>query len=122
VIQHEREDARSGKLDESKQRYCQKTAARTLADVVVGCDVFPGLLDRGRADAEMVGTMAARPIILALANPEPEIRPELAKQARPDASSRPAARTIRTRSTTSSAFPTSSAARSTAARPASPRR
>jgi malate dehydrogenase (oxaloacetate-decarboxylating)(NADP+) len=42
VIQHEREDARSGKLDESKQRYCQKTAARTLADVVSGCDVFLG--------------------------------------------------------------------------------
>ena len=84
VIQHEREDARSGKLDESKQRYCQKTAARTLADVVSGCDVFLGCSAAGVLTPEMVGTMAPRPIILALANPEPEIRPELAKQARPD--------------------------------------
>ena len=84
VIQHEREDARSGKLDESKQRYCQKTSARTLADVMSGCDVFLGCSTAGVLTPEMVATMAARPIILALANPEPEIRPELAKQARPD--------------------------------------
>src|SRR6187431_2400444 len=84
VIQHEREDARSGKLDESKQRYCQKTAARTLADVVSGCDVFLGCSTAGVLTPEMVATMAPQPIILALANPEPEIRPELAKAARPD--------------------------------------
>src|SRR5947199_2663566 len=72
VIQHEREDARAGKLDESKQRYCQKTAARTLADVVSGCDVFLGCSTAGVLTPEMVGTMAARPIILALANPEPD--------------------------------------------------
>jgi malate dehydrogenase (oxaloacetate-decarboxylating)(NADP+) len=84
VIQHERDDARSGKLDESKQRFCQKTAARTLADVMKGCDVFLGCSTAGVLTPEMVKTMAEQPIILALANPEPEIRPELAKGARPD--------------------------------------
>jgi malate dehydrogenase (oxaloacetate-decarboxylating)(NADP+) len=84
VIQHERDDARSGKLDESKQRYCQKSPARTLADVMKGCDVFLGCSTAGVLTPEMVTTMAEQPIILALANPEPEIRPELAKGARPD--------------------------------------
>jgi malate dehydrogenase (oxaloacetate-decarboxylating)(NADP+) len=84
VIQHERADAVSGKLDESKQRYCQKTAARTLADVMHDADVFLGCSTAGVLTPEMVATMAAQPIILALANPEPEIRPELAKQAKPD--------------------------------------
>jgi malate dehydrogenase (oxaloacetate-decarboxylating)(NADP+) len=84
VIQHEREDARSGRLDESKQRYCQKTAARTLADVVAGADVFLGCSTAGVLTPEMVKTMADQPIILALANPEPEIRPELAREAKPD--------------------------------------
>jgi len=84
VIQHEREDARTGKLDESKQRYCQKTNARTLADVMKGADVFLGCSTAGVLSSGMVETMAVQPIILALANPEPEIRPELAKQARPD--------------------------------------
>jgi malate dehydrogenase (oxaloacetate-decarboxylating)(NADP+) len=84
VIQSEREDAKAGKLDESKQRYCQITAARTLADVVNGADVFLGCSAAGVLTAEMVKTMGAQPIILALANPEPEIRPELAKAVRPD--------------------------------------
>ena len=84
VIQHERSDASGGKLDESKQAYCQKTAARTLADVVKGADVFLGCSTAGVLTPEMVATMADRPIILALANPEPEIRPELALAARPD--------------------------------------
>jgi malate dehydrogenase (oxaloacetate-decarboxylating)(NADP+) len=84
VIQHEREDARSGKLDESKQRYCQKTTARTLADVMPDADVFLGCSTAGVLKPEMVKAMAPKPLILALANPEPEIRPELAKQARPD--------------------------------------
>ncbi|HEY6356175.1 MAG TPA: malic enzyme-like NAD(P)-binding protein, partial [Burkholderiaceae bacterium] len=66
------------RLDESKLRYCQKTDARTLADVVKDADVFLGCSAAGVLTAEMVKTMAARPIILALANPEPEIRPELA--------------------------------------------
>jgi malate dehydrogenase (oxaloacetate-decarboxylating)(NADP+) len=84
VIQHERADAREGKLDESKQRYCQKTAARTLADVMKGADVFLGCSTAGVLTPEMVRTMGDQPIILALANPEPEIRPELAKAVRPD--------------------------------------
>ncbi|WIV97346.1 NADP-dependent malic enzyme [Kinneretia aquatilis] len=84
VIHTEREDAKAGKLDESKQRYCQTTTARTLADVVNGADVFLGCSAAGVLTAEMVKTMAASPIILALANPEPEIRPELAKAVRPD--------------------------------------
>ena len=84
VIQSEREDAKAGKLDESKQRYCQVTAARTLGDVVNGADVFLGCSAAGVLTAEMVKTMGSQPIILALANPEPEIRPELAKAVRPD--------------------------------------
>ncbi len=84
VIHSEREDAKAGKLDESKQRYCQVTAARTLADVVGGADVFLGCSAAGVLTADMVKTMAHQPIILALANPEPEIRPELAKAVRPD--------------------------------------
>jgi malate dehydrogenase (oxaloacetate-decarboxylating)(NADP+) len=84
VIQSEREDAKAGKLDESKQRYCQITKARTLADVVAGADVFLGCSAAGVLTADMVKTMADKPIILALANPEPEIRPELAKSVRPD--------------------------------------
>jgi len=77
-------EGRGDKLDESKQRYCQKTEARTLADVVAGADVFLGCSAPGVMTATMVKTMADKPIILALANPEPEIRPELAKEARPD--------------------------------------
>ncbi|GAB2731955.1 NADP-dependent malic enzyme [Melaminivora jejuensis] len=73
-----------GGLDESKARYAQDTQARTLADVVNGADVFLGCSAPGVLTAEMVKTMAARPIILALANPEPEIRPELARAVRPD--------------------------------------
>ncbi|MBA4176098.1 MAG: NADP-dependent malic enzyme [Leptothrix sp. (in: Bacteria)] len=84
VIQSERDDAKAGKLDESKQRYCQRTAARTLADVVKDADVFLGCSAAGVLSVEMVVSMARQPIILALANPEPEIRPELAKAARPD--------------------------------------
>ncbi len=71
-------------LDESKARYAQQTDARTLADVVAGADVFLGCSAPGVLTAEMVKTMADKPIILALANPEPEIRPELAQAVRPD--------------------------------------
>ncbi|MBL8526361.1 MAG: NADP-dependent malic enzyme [Burkholderiales bacterium] len=71
-------------LDASKQRYAQTTDARTLADIVKDADVFLGCSTAGVLTPEMVRTMAPQPIILALANPEPEIRPELAKQVRPD--------------------------------------
>ncbi|MBO9535559.1 NADP-dependent malic enzyme [Herbaspirillum sp.] len=77
-------EGRPGNLDASKQRYAVKTEARTLADVVNGADVFLGCSAPGVLTAEMVKTMADKPIILALANPEPEIRPELAKSVRPD--------------------------------------
>ncbi|MBP0598713.1 NADP-dependent malic enzyme [Herbaspirillum sp. LeCh32-8] len=77
-------EGRPGGLDASKQRYAIKTEARTLADVVNGADVFLGCSAPGVLTAEMVKTMADKPIILALANPEPEIRPELAKSVRPD--------------------------------------
>ncbi|MFN5049581.1 NADP-dependent malic enzyme [Roseateles sp.] len=84
VIRKGRQDAKDGKLDESKQRYCQTTEAATLAEVIAGADVFLGCSAAGVLTPEMVKTMADQPIILALANPEPEIRPELAKAARPD--------------------------------------
>ena len=77
-------EGRPGGLDESKAQYAQKTEARTLADAVNGADVFLGCSAPGVLTAEMVKTMAPKPIILALANPEPEIRPELAKAVRPD--------------------------------------
>ena len=75
---------RPGGFDESKQRVAQDTSARTLADVVQGADVFLGCSTAGVLTQAMVKSMARAPIILALANPEPEIRPELAKEARPD--------------------------------------
>ena len=75
---------RPGGMDPSKQKYAQDTSARTLADVVKGADVFLGCSTAGVLTGEMVKTMSTQPIILALANPEPEIRPEVAKEARPD--------------------------------------
>ena len=77
-------EGRPGGFDESKARYAQKTDARTLADAVNGADVFLGCSTAGVLTADMVKTMGKQPIILALANPEPEIRPEVAKAARPD--------------------------------------
>jgi malate dehydrogenase (oxaloacetate-decarboxylating)(NADP+) len=77
-------EGRPGGYDESKARYAQNTDARTLADAVKDADVFLGCSAPGVLTAEMCKTMAPRPIILALANPEPEIRPELAKSVRPD--------------------------------------
>ena len=77
-------DKREDKLDESKKRYQKATTARTLANVMDGADVVLGCSAAGAISAEMVKSMAPRPIILALANPEPEIRPELAKAVRPD--------------------------------------
>jgi len=71
-------------VDASKAKYAQETSKRTLAEVVAGADVFLGCSTGGVLSADMVKTMADKPIILALANPEPEIRPELARQARPD--------------------------------------
>ncbi|MBS0194628.1 MAG: NADP-dependent malic enzyme [Proteobacteria bacterium] len=71
-------------LDPDKQRYARDTAARTLAEIVAGADVFLGLSVGGILKAEMVATMAVRPVILALANPDPEILPEDARAVRPE--------------------------------------
>ena len=72
-------------LDESKKRYARETSARTLADAMPGADIFMGLSGPGVLTPEMVKRMAAQPIILAMANPTPEIMPEEALAARPDA-------------------------------------
>jgi malate dehydrogenase (oxaloacetate-decarboxylating)(NADP+) len=66
-------------------RYARKTDARTLGDVLVGADVFLGLSAPNVLKPEWLPQMAAKPLILALANPDPEILPEVAKKARPDA-------------------------------------
>ena len=71
-------------MDPDKERFAVETKARTLDEVMDGADVFLGLSAGGVLKPAMVKKMAGRPLILALANPEPEIRPELAKEARPD--------------------------------------
>ncbi|OZI38365.1 NADP-dependent malic enzyme [Bordetella genomosp. 10] len=75
---------RDAEMEPNKLRYAQKTEARTLADIVKDADVFLGCSTAGVLTGDMVKTMADKPLILALANPEPEIRPEIAKAARPD--------------------------------------
>ncbi len=72
-------------MDPDKERFAQPTDARKLADVIPGADIFLGLSAGGVLKQEMVSQMAARPLILALANPTPEILPELALAVRPDA-------------------------------------
>jgi malate dehydrogenase (oxaloacetate-decarboxylating)(NADP+) len=71
-------------MDPDKERYAKETRARTLDEVMGGADVFLGLSAGGVLTPAMVKKMAGRPLILALANPEPEIRPELAREARAD--------------------------------------
>ena len=71
-------------MDPDKELFAVDTKARTLDEVMDGADVFLGLSAGGVLKPASVKKMAARPLILALANPEPEIRPELAKEARPD--------------------------------------
>ena len=71
-------------MDEDKEQFAQDTAARTLTDVIEDADVFLGLSAGGVLKPEMVKKMAANPLILALANPNPEISPEDAKAARAD--------------------------------------
>ena len=66
-------------------RYARKTDARTLGEVLAGADVFLGLSAPNVLKKEWLPQMADKPLILALANPDPEILPELAKEARPDA-------------------------------------
>jgi malate dehydrogenase (oxaloacetate-decarboxylating)(NADP+) len=72
-------------MDDEKARFAQDTSARRLADVIEGADVFLGLSAGGVLKREMVAKMAPRPLILALANPTPEIMPEEVKAVRDDA-------------------------------------
>ena len=78
-------NGRAEDMDADKARYARDTAARTLGEIVAGADIFLGLSAGGVLKPEMVAAMAERPIILALANPNPEILPEHAKAVRPDA-------------------------------------
>jgi len=71
-------------MDEYKARYAKETNARTLSEIIEGADIFLGLSAGGVLKTDMVRRMNARPLILALANPVPEIMPEEAKAARPD--------------------------------------
>ncbi|NMM38211.1 MAG: NADP-dependent malic enzyme [Glaciimonas sp.] len=72
-------------MDPDKARFAQPTSARTLAELMPGADIFLGLSAGGVVKPEMVASMAARPIVMALANPTPEILPEEVKAVRPDA-------------------------------------
>ncbi|AJC18224.1 NADP-dependent malic enzyme [Pandoraea sputorum] len=77
-------EGRTVGMDPDKARFAQKTDKRTLAEVIDGADVFLGLSAGGVLKPEMLKNMAARPLILALANPTPEIFPEDARAARED--------------------------------------
>ena len=72
-------------MNQWKSAHATKTDARTLAEALVGADVFFGLSAKGAVTQEMVRSMADQPILFAMANPDPEITPEEAKAARPDA-------------------------------------
>ncbi len=76
---------RTERMNEQKEAFAVETDARTLADAIKGADVFLGVSGPGVLAGDMVKTMAKKPIIMALANLEPEIRPEVAKEAMPDA-------------------------------------
>jgi len=78
-------EGRTTLMDPIKQRYAKKTAARKLTDVMADADVFLGLSAGGVVKPEMVAKMAPNPIIMALANPTPEITPEEVKSVRSDA-------------------------------------
>ena len=78
-------EGRTALMDEFKGVYAQKTELRTLDDVIAGADVFLGLSAGGVLKPAMVEKMADQPLIMALANPHPEILPEDAKAVRPDA-------------------------------------
>ncbi|KIN91232.1 NADP-dependent malic enzyme [Thauera sp. SWB20] len=77
-------EGREPNMEPTKARYAQKTEGRALGDVIAGADVFLGLSTAGVLKPEMVAKMAAKPLIFALANPNPEILPADAKAVRPD--------------------------------------
>jgi malate dehydrogenase (oxaloacetate-decarboxylating)(NADP+) len=76
---------RKEEMDQWKSQFAIETEARTLGDVIEGADIFLGLSAPGVLTKEFAKRMASQPIIMALANPDPEITPEDAKEARPDA-------------------------------------
>jgi malate dehydrogenase (oxaloacetate-decarboxylating)(NADP+) len=76
---------RKEQMDQWKSRFAIDTKARTLGDVIEGADIFLGLSAPGVLTPEFAKRMAPQPLILALANPDPEINPDVAKRARPDA-------------------------------------
>ncbi|MEQ9362038.1 MAG: malic enzyme-like NAD(P)-binding protein, partial [Rhodospirillales bacterium] len=78
-------DGRTEDMTEQKAQYAASTNARTLAEAVAGADVFLGLSAGGILKKDMVESMADRPFIMALANPDPEILPEDARAANPQA-------------------------------------
>ncbi|MGO9230422.1 MAG: NADP-dependent malic enzyme [Bryobacteraceae bacterium] len=78
-------EGRTERMNAYKARYAARTEARTLAEALVGADVFFGLSSGGAVTPEMVMAMAPNPIIFALANPDPEIAYDVALAARPDA-------------------------------------
>ncbi len=78
-------EGRTELMDEDKIQFAQKTAQRTLAEAIEGADVFLGLSAGGVLKQDMVKKMAAKPLIFALANPNPEILPEDVKAVRDDA-------------------------------------
>ena len=78
-------EGRKELMDPNKARFAQRTAARTLDDIIGGADVFLGLSAGGVLTRAMVGSMAPKPLILALANPTPEILPEEVRAVRGDA-------------------------------------
>ncbi|XQU69608.1 Malic enzyme [Cupriavidus sp. H18C1] len=78
-------EGRTELMDPEKARFSQKTDKRKLAEVIDGADIFLGLSAAGVLKQDMVQRMADRPLVLALANPNPEIMPEQVKEVRPDA-------------------------------------
>jgi malate dehydrogenase (oxaloacetate-decarboxylating)(NADP+) len=78
-------EGRNELMDPRKARYAIPTEARTLGEVMPGADIFLGLSAGGVLKPEMMATMAPKPLVLALANPTPEILPELVRKIRPDA-------------------------------------
>jgi malate dehydrogenase (oxaloacetate-decarboxylating)(NADP+) len=76
---------RTEEMDDNKARYAQPTSARSLAELLPGADIFLGLSAARVLKPEWLAKMSDKPLILALANPEPEIMPDIAKAARPDA-------------------------------------
>jgi malate dehydrogenase (oxaloacetate-decarboxylating)(NADP+) len=76
---------REGGMNQWKSAHAANTDKRTLAEAMEGADVFLGLASKDAITPEMVKSMAPNPIIFAMANPDPEIRPEVAKEVRPDA-------------------------------------